>query len=151
VNLIPEHNRILRGLFAWTGAKSIGVPYERRAREAGESKAFTIYSINFALKAIFGFSYLPITMLTALGFALASFSFLALLVFCIKFIFWGVPFDGFGTITGLMLLLFGFVFVVLGVIGRYVSLIYEDTKGRPNHISIDEAGFKAPRRGGARG
>ena len=46
----------------------------------------------------------------------------------------GVPFPGFGTIIGLMLLLFGILFSMLGVVSEYMGLIYEEVKQRPNFV-----------------
>jgi dolichol-phosphate mannosyltransferase len=150
VNKIPEHNRVLRGLFAWVGGRSIGIPYERQARAGGVSKALTVYCIRFALRCIFGFSYLPITILTGLGFVLSAIAFATLFILGLRSFFWGIPMNGTDFIVGLMLLLFGFTFMMLGVIGRYISMMHEDTKGRPNFIVLDEVGFGRGRKG-ARG
>ena len=46
----------------------------------------------------------------------------------------GVPFDGFGTIISVILLGFGFLFLLLGVLGEYIGLIYEEVKQRPNFV-----------------
>ena len=35
IKQLPERNRFMKGLFAWAGFNSIGVPYERPARAAG--------------------------------------------------------------------------------------------------------------------
>jgi dolichol-phosphate mannosyltransferase len=58
-----------------------------------------------------------------------------------KFVFYGVPFAGFGTIICLMLLLFGFLFVILGLIGEYIAMIFEEVKSRPAAIVEDAIGF----------
>ena len=58
-----------------------------------------------------------------------------------KFLLFGVPFPGFGTIVSLMLLLFGFLFSMLGVVAQYVGLIYEEVKQRPNFVVQDKVGL----------
>jgi dolichol-phosphate mannosyltransferase len=45
-----------------------------------------------------------------------------------------VPFAGFGTLTSLVLLLFGFLTLMLGLIAEYVGLVYEEVKQRPNFV-----------------
>ena len=46
----------------------------------------------------------------------------------------GVPFPGFGTIVALMVMLFGILFCLMGIVSIYIGLIYEEVKGRPNFI-----------------
>jgi len=51
--------------------------------------------------------------------------------------FWlerGVPFAGFGTIIGLILLTFGLLTLMIGIVSEYTALIYEEVKKRPNFI-----------------
>ena len=52
-----------------------------------------------------------------------------------------MPFNGFGTIVGLMLLLFGFLFIILGVMAEYIAMTFEEVKGRPTFIVKEEIGF----------
>lgn len=141
VNQMNEHNRMLRGIVAWTGYKSIGVPYNRGDRPAGESKAHTLHVLQLAMRGIFAFSYVPLKLATILGVLLSIGSFITIGVLTIKFIFFGVPFPGFGSIICLMLLLFGFLFILLGIISEYISMIFEETKGRPNYIVEEAIGF----------
>ena len=69
-----------------------------------------------------------------------AFSFLSIIVLSTQIYRWfifGVPFDGFGTIVGLVLLFSSLLFGVLSVLGQYIGLIFEETKSRPLYI-IDE-------------
>ena len=52
----------------------------------------------------------------------------------IRAIFFGVPFPGFGTIVSLSLLLFGFLFLMLGVVSEYVGMIFSEVRQRPAFI-----------------
>ena len=56
---LPERNRFMKGLFSWVGFRSVGVPYERPARAAGETKWNFRKLWNFALDGIFSFSTVP--------------------------------------------------------------------------------------------
>jgi len=141
INTMEERNRFVRGLFAWVGFRSIGIEFERAPRFGGVSNAHSLKVINLAFKGIFAHSYVPLTLITLSGMALSVLSILTIGVLALKFIFFGVPFPGFGSIIALMLLLFGFLFSMLGVVSQYIGLIYEEVKHRPNYIVQDKVGL----------
>lgn len=134
VRVMRERNRFVRGLVAWTGFESVGVPMERPPRYAGESKAYSFKVFELAVKGIFAHSNLPLRFITIFGLVVSA---LAAIALCTSAVFWftvGVPFGGFGTIVSLVLLLFGILAFMLGVVSEYVGLIYEEVKGRPNFV-----------------
>jgi dolichol-phosphate mannosyltransferase len=75
------------------------------------------------------------------GIALSGLAALALVGLTLRFIFVGVPFPGFGTLISVMILLFGILFSILGVLAEYLGLIYEEVKQRPNYVVRTELGF----------
>ena len=141
INQMDERNRYLRGMFVWTGFKSVGIEFERAHRFAGHSKAYTLQVLELALKGIFAYSYVPLKMITMMGLTVSALSFLLLIGIIVKVYWWGVPFPGFGTIMAVMLLMFGFAFTALGVIAEYIGLIYEEVKQRPNFIVRETVGM----------
>lgn len=141
INIMQERNRFMRGMFFWTGFNSIGVEHERPPRFAGNSKAYTKAVLRLALKGLFAFSYLPLKLITIAGLLVSALSFILLFSIVIRVLFWGVPFPGFGTIMAAMLLMFGFLFIMLGIVSEYVGLIYEEVKQRPNFIVKDRIGL----------
>jgi dolichol-phosphate mannosyltransferase len=145
VNQMHERNRFVRGLFAWVGFKSVGVEFARAPRVGGVSNAPTLKVIDLALKGIFAHSYVPLKLISLFGVALSALSALALVVLTARFIIFGVPFAGFGTIVCLTILLFGFLFTMLGVIAEYIGLIYEEVKQRPNYVVRATTGFEEER------
>ena len=142
---MDERNRFVRGLVAWVGFKSIGVEFDREERFAGESKAPTLKTADLATKGILAHSNVPLTFIPLVGLGLSFLSMVAIVGLTIFWIFEGVPFPGFGTIVALIILLFGILFLLLGVTGLYVGLIYEEVKGRPNFVVRSTVGI-----GGAR-
>lgn len=138
---MEERNRFVRGLVSWVGFKSIGLPMEREPRFAGVSNAHSMKVLDLAFKGIFAHSYKPLRLITAIGFIMSVASAIALLVLVVKFFAFGVPFNGFGTLIGVMLVGFGLVTLTLGVIGEYVGLIYEEVKQRPNFIIARKIGL----------
>lgn len=141
VRSMQERNRFVRGLVSWVGFRSIGVPMVREARFAGVSKAHSLKVIDLAFKGIFAHSYVPLRLITITGFLVAFVAFVTLIVLVAQFIAFGVPFNGFGTLISVMLIGFGILTLLLGVIGEYVGLIYEEVKQRPNFIISKKVGL----------
>lgn len=139
INAITEKNRFLRGLFSWLNYKSVGIPYDRNLQRAGgESKASTLVVLALALKGIFSYSNFPLKIASILGGMTSALSFLAILYFLMQYLFFdNFPFSGFGTIMLAMLFLFSILFLLIGILGEYVALIYSEVKGRPLFI-VDE-------------
>lgn len=131
---MTERNRFVRGLFAWAGFKSIGVPMQRPPRFGGVSNAHTLKVLDLAFKGIFAHSYKPLRLITVFGFILSALSFISIVPLFFLWLFVGVPFAGFGTLVGLFLLVFGIVSLMLGILSEYVGLIYEEVKARPNYV-----------------
>jgi len=134
INTMQERNRFVRGLFAWAGYSSIGIEHERPPRFGGESKAHSLKVIDLAFKGIFAHSYAPLHLITVTGLVVSALSAVTLVVLSLRFMIWGVPFAGFGTLVGFILLLFGILFSMIGVLSEYVGLIYEEVKQRPNFV-----------------
>ena len=141
VNVMQERNRFVRGLFAWVGFSAVGVEADRAPRTGGVSGAHTFGVIDLAFKGIFAHSYKPLRLISLFGLTLSALSFLAIIVFAIRFLVDGVPFAGFGTIVCLFLLMFGFLFTMLGIVSEYVGLIYEEVKQRPNFVVRTKVGL----------
>lgn len=142
INTMDERNRFVRGLFAWVGFNATGVEAERAPREAGVSGAHTLKVLDLALKGIFAHSYVPLKAISIFGVSLSLLSFVGLLVQIGLWIQGGVPFAGFGTIVTLIVLMFGVLLTMLGVLAEYVGLIYEEVKRRPNYVVSRRVGLE---------
>ena len=141
VRVMTERNRFVRGLFAWVGFKSIGLPMKRPPRFAGVSNASSMKVVELALKGIFAHSYKPLRFISIFGLALSTFSFLAMVILTIVWLFIGVPFAGFGSIIALILFGLGMQALMLGIVSEYLGLVYEEVKGRPNFVVSEKVGF----------
>ncbi len=145
VRSMQERNRFMRGLFAWPGFRSTGIEHPREPRTAGESGANTLGVLSLAVKGIFAHSYVPLRLISIFGLTLSALSALALVALTASFFIWGVPFAGFGSIVCTVVLMFGFLFTMLGVLSEYIGLIYEEVKQRPNFVVRTTIGFEADR------
>lgn len=141
VRSMTERNRFVRGLFAWVGFKSIGVPMTRPPRFAGQSNAHSMKVLELALKGIFAHSYKPLRFISVFGLALSSISFIALIPLALIWFLVGVPFAGFGSIVALILCGLGMQALMLGIISEYLGLVYEEVKGRPNFVVSEKIGL----------
>lgn len=138
---LDERNRFMRALVAWVGFESCGVNIVRPPRFAGESKAYTLPVIGLAIRGIFAHSYIPLHAISIAGVLLSGLAFVLFLTFGAFWIVSGVPFAGFGTLASLLLLGFATILLFLGIISEYLSLIYEEVKGRPNFLVSETLGF----------
>ncbi len=141
VNKMNEKNKFLRGMIAWTGFKQTGIPYERPARFAGETKAGFLAAFNVAMNGIFSFSYFPLHIATALGFIISVAAFFMIFIELGLFLVYGRVVPGFTTTIILILFLFGMLFFLIGIIGIYIARIYDEVKDRPNFIVDEKIGF----------
>ena len=141
VREMNERNRFVRGLFAWVGFKSIGIPMDRPERYAGKSNADTFKVLELAIKGMFAHSYKPLRFISLAGLIISLMSLVAIIVLAVLAVLVGVPFAGFGTIVALIIGGFGFQTLLLGIVSEYLGLVYEESKGRPNFIVSEKIGF----------
>lgn len=142
VRKMDEKNRFVRGLFAWSGFRSKGIEMNRPPRFGGKSNANTFGVLDLAFKGIFAHSYKPLRLITVMGLILSMVSVVVLIPLIAIWLITGVPFAGFGTIVALLLVVNSFLFLMLGITGEYVGLIYEEVKRRPNYIVSEFLGLK---------
>lgn len=141
VRSMDERNRFVRGLVAWAGYRSIGIPMDRPERFGGVSNAHSFKVVDLAFKGIFAHSVIPLRLITITGFLISILSLVSLVVFGIVWIAVGVPFAGYGSIIGLILLCFGMLSIMIGIVAEYLGLIYEEVKQRPNYLVAEEVGL----------
>ena len=133
LNAMPERNVFFRALSSWVGFRSIQIPFEVQERRVGTSKWSTLSLIRYAFSNIVSFSTAPMQIVTILGtafFVLAVILGIQSLVY--KFI--GKALAGFTTVIIIELLLGSIMMISMGIIGYYISKMYEELKGRPRYI-----------------
>ncbi len=139
IRSMPEHNRFLRGMFAWAGFQQEAVLYDRDKRFAGKTEYTLKKMLKLAADGIFSFSMKPLQFIAYLGLGFLGVSGLMLLILLLALIF--------GASGGLwwmaMLLLFctGCVLTALGIVGEYIARIYDESRGRPLYIMAETLGF----------
>jgi polyisoprenyl-phosphate glycosyltransferase len=142
INRMPERNKFIRGLRAWSGLSSYGLVYKRDERSKGQSK-FSFFSyFNHALNGITSFSTVPLRMFTYTGICGITVSLLVGLFFLVTKIgaMLGIDLVNYKIISGwtplALLLLAGISLNLLGfgIVGEYVGRIFEEVKNRPHYL-----------------
>jgi glycosyltransferase involved in cell wall biosynthesis len=131
---MPERNRFIRGIRSWVGLKQVGLPYERQGRHAGRPSYTMMRLIYLALDGLVSFSYVPLRVITLLGFAVSLLSIVLAAFYVAKKLLLGLSPPGFATLTAAIFFLAGIQLITIGVIGEYVGRIFEEVKRRPLYI-----------------
>jgi glycosyltransferase involved in cell wall biosynthesis len=144
MNRLGEVSRFNKGLFAWIGFRSIGVPYCVSERAHGDSKWSFRKLGRFALDGLTSFSTLPLRIWSLLGLAISLTAFCYALVFFIRTLVLGVDVPGFPTLIISVMFFAGAQLISLGVLGEYLGRVYEEVKSRPLFIVAEEVGISRP-------
>lgn len=144
---LPERNRFMKGLFAWVGFNSVGVPYERPERVAGMSK-FNFWRLwNFAIDGVVSFSTAPLRAWFYVGLAIATVAVLYALFIVTRVLIFGVDTPGYASLLIAILLMGAIQLLSLGIIGEYLGRLFVEVKGRPIYVVegiYEEASPKPP-------
>lgn len=142
-----EQHRFIRAMTCWTGFRQTAVPYERDSRHSGQSKYGTIHLLRLAMDGLVSFSGEPLRWFVNIGFLFAGLGVFYFVCIAINWIL-GLGYypRGWLTLAGLILLLGGIQLTAIGVVGQYISRIFEETKRRPLYFVADDTGPAEPRR-----
>ena len=130
---LPERNVFFRALSSWVGFKTTYVEFHVQEREAGESKWSMKSLFRYAINNITSFSAVPMQVVTFCGVIFFLFA-VVLAVQSLYLYFSGKAVAGFTTVILLLLIIGSILMFSLGVIGYYLSKIYEEVKMRPRYI-----------------
>ena len=137
LNDMPERITFFRALSSWVGFRTTKIEFEVAPRNAGTSKWNFKKLLKFALNNITSFTNFPMQIITWLGVLFFLFAVVIIIQSLVNF-FSGRSLEGFTTVYLLILLSASVIMIGLGIIGYYMSKIYEEIKFRPRYIiSID--------------
>lgn len=131
-----EKVRFLRGYVQSLGFNKTTLEYEARPRFAGESK-YSIKSLfRFSINTILCFSDLPLKLGIYSGCGVAMFGILMMIYTIYTWAKYGAP-SGYATIVVLVSFMFAMLFVIVGIIGEYIAILFAELKDRPVYIIKD--------------
>ena len=134
---LRENDRFSKGLYPWTGFRSVNIPYLRPPRSSGTSAWNPRRLWLYALDGIFSFSVLPLKVWTLLGLVISLLSLIyAFYRLTITLVF-GIDVPGWTTLVVAILFLGGVQLIGIGILGEYVGRIYMESKRRPAYFVRD--------------
>jgi glycosyltransferase involved in cell wall biosynthesis len=134
VRRLHEHERFMKGLFAWVGFRTVTIDYRREPRTTGQSK-FSGWGLwNFALTGITSFSTVPLRIWTYVGGLGAMVAVLYASFIVLRTLIFGVDVPGYASLLAVTLTLGSLQLISVGILGEYIGRIYMETKGRPQYI-----------------
>lgn len=128
-----EKVRFLRGYVQSIGFKKTTIEYEANKRVAGQSKYSIKKLLSFSINALLGFSNLPLKMAGICGMFSGLIGLILMIYTLYSKVTYGTP-AGYATIIIVICFMFAILFVLLGIIGEYLGIIFMETKGRPLYI-----------------
>jgi glycosyltransferase involved in cell wall biosynthesis len=132
----PERVQYLRGLRAWIGLRSRGLPMNRPLREAGDSRYSLGKLVSLAVNGIVAFSAKPLRLASLLGAVLCATAMALAAVYLVLWLAYDIhsKSPGFTTIVILLLFLSGAQLLMMGILGEYIRQIFLEVKGRPVYL-----------------
>ncbi|MBQ9926547.1 MAG: glycosyltransferase family 2 protein [Lachnospiraceae bacterium] len=138
--LMPERTPFFRALSSWIGFKTATVSFEVQERTVGTSKWSMWSLVKYAIRNITSFSGAPMQFVTFMGWVMLIFSFIFAIQSLYRY-FTGTALEGFTTVILLLLIIGSVLMISLGIIGHYISRIYDEIKGRPRYIISKRCGY----------
>ena len=136
VRQLREYHRFLRGIVPWVGFRRVLLPFEAPPRFAGSTKYSLRKMVRLAADGLFSFSLFPLRLGLLLGCLLLLLG-AAEILYVLMFFVTGraaelVP--GWSSIVILLTVSSGVTMILLGFIGIYVGMIFQQVKSRPIYI-----------------
>jgi len=131
-----EYHRFLRGMVAWSGYRSVILPFTPPARLGGRSKYSLRKMLRLGMDAVFSFSLVPLYIALSVGVLFLCMA-LAEVIYVLSFWVSGhterlAP--GWSSLMFMLLLVGGALMVFLGFLGIYIGYIFQEVKRRPIYL-----------------
>lgn len=135
---IRERARFFKGITGFIGYDYKVIPVEIAQREHGESDFSGIKGLfSYAFKSFAIHSDAPLKMALKIGIFISGIAFVYMIYIFARTLINGIDVDGYASTIIIMLFMFGLILLILGIMGYYIGLIYNEVKQRPNYI-VDE-------------
>ena len=135
---LKEANRFSKGIFVWVGHRVKWMSFNYAERQSGETKWSFWKLFKYAIEGITAFSTAPLTVSFGLGVATCLFAAVLSIKTIIKTLFFNEPVAGYTTLFVCLTFFSGLQFIMLGVMGLYISKIYKEVKRRPPYVIQEE-------------
>ena len=131
---LNEYNRYSKGIFSFVGFKTKWISYENVKRAAGKTKWSFFGLCKYAIDGMTSFSTAPLLLASFFGILFCFLALIAIIFVIIRTLIYGDPVGGWPSLVCIILLVSGVQLLCIGIIGRYLSKVYLETKKRPLYI-----------------
>ena len=126
----------IRGAVQWLGFPTCTVTFKVAERHSGKSKYNIKRMIRFAQTALIAYSDKPLRIGIGLGVLTSTLAFTELFYIVYRVVI-GKTVAGWASTVGIISLLFGILFIILGIIGTYLASIHKVLQGRPRFVIFE--------------
>jgi glycosyltransferase involved in cell wall biosynthesis len=144
MNRMGERVRFNKGLYAWMGFRTVGVPFAVPPRVTGHSRWRIRRLSQFALDGLVSFSTVPLRVWSYLGLVISHLALAYASAILIDTLLHGTDVKGFPSLIISVMFFAGVQLISLGVLGEYLGRMYEEVKGRPLFLVAEELGVERP-------
>lgn len=131
---LSEYNRYSKGIFSFVGFKTKWIEYENVNRAAGKTKWSFFGLLKYAIDGMTSFSTAPLILASIFGMFFCFIALVAIIFIIIRTLIYGDPATGWPSLVCIILFVGGVQLLCIGIIGRYLSKVYLETKKRPIYI-----------------
>jgi dolichol-phosphate mannosyltransferase len=131
---MPERRRFLRGMVAWVGFKQVPIEYRRAGRASGRGASYP-QLFRLALEAIASFSDVPLSIASYLGLLTATLSGIGAFVLLLLTLSGAVASSTALWTLVSVLFLGGVQLISVGILGRYLARVHEESLHRPLYVT----------------
>ena len=136
-----EEGLFLRGIVQWIGFSSSTLTFKGANRFSGTTKYTFGKMLHFAWHGVSSFSIVPLRVVVLLGSIASLVSFLGILYAIIAKLIDGHTVPGWASSMAIFSLLFGMLFISLGILSEYIGRIVVQVRMRPRFLIDETLGF----------
>ncbi len=141
ISRFREAHVSILALITWLGFRHTTITYDKHARIHGESGWTFGKKLKLIIDSVISFSYLPIRLMSCLGF-LVAFSGFAYSVYIIRNSFVGNPVEGWSSLMVVVFVLGGVQMLMMGMLGEYLWRALDEARQRPRYILENSCNMK---------
>ena len=138
LRLLDEKNSSLTLQVMWAGFRTDKVYFDRKNREIGKSRRTLAEKIKLAMDSMMSFSYVPIRMMSYIGFLFDIFAIIMLISVLVEYFTKQVPLIGWSSLMCVILFSSGLILSMLGILGEYLWRTLDASRKRPPYIVEEE-------------
>jgi glycosyltransferase involved in cell wall biosynthesis len=130
---MPERRRFVRGMVSWVGFRQEPIEYRRAGRMTGRGASYREL-FRLAVEAVASFSDVPLNIATYLGLVTATVSGVGALITFALTVFGVITTSTQIWILVAVLFLGGVQLISVGILGRYLARVHEESLRRPLYL-----------------